>query len=271
MSSFFGSNTALFFRRIAYGFLRVADRFFPRRRNTLIIFSYHSIAKDDWRFSIDPEVFRMQIEDLLSEYQPLSLSEACEFLRGERVLDAPSFVLTFDDGYRDILCVKEFLAEKNIRPAIFVLSDLERANIIQLGTQREFLSVKDILELHRTGWEVGCHSATHGDMRAMIDDRICEETRGAKEKLEAELGISVPYFAYPRGRYTDTVKRIVREAGYELALSMDDGFLSSKTDRFAVPRIGVDRTHSFPEFRSIHTDIAILFRRFAKKFIGKFL
>lgn len=271
MTSFFTSTVALSVRRVLYGFFRGIDIFLPRRRNKLVIFSYHSVAKDNWRFSVDPEMFRMQIEHLLSEYQPLSLSESKEFLCGERVLDAPSFVLTFDDGYRDILGVKDFLAERGIRPAFFVLSDSERIDFKELGTRREFLSDEDIRSLVRDGWEVGCHSATHGDFWGMHSEEIRKETIGAKKTLEERLGVPVRFFAYPRGRYTNAVKQMVRDAGYELALSMDDGFLSPKTDRFAVPRIGVDRTHSFPECRSIHTDVAILFRKIVKRYIGKFL
>ncbi len=267
----FGSSMSLRVRRIVYTFLRISDVFFPRRRDKLVIFSYHSIAKDAWRFSIDPELFRVQIEALLSTYRPISLSEAVEFLYGKRVIEQPSFVLTFDDGYRDILDVKEFLAEKKIRPTCFILSDSPRADLAELGTRREFLNVADIRELMSSGWEVGCHSATHGDFWAMTPERIFEETANAKKKLEAELGVPVRYFAYPRGRYTDAAKRIIRDAGYDLALSMDDGFLSTKTDLLAVPRIGVDRTHTLKEFGAIHTDAAILFRRLVKKIIGKFL
>lgn len=258
-------------RRIAYALLRFLDVFFPRRRDKLVIFSYHSIAKDAWRFSIDPEVFRVQIEALLSTYRPISLSEAVEFLRGKRVIDQPSFVLTFDDGYRDILDVKEFLAEKKIRPTCFILSDFARADLAELGTRREFLNVDDIRELMSLGWEVGCHSATHGDFWAMTPERIFEETAVAKKKLEVELGVPVRYFAYPRGRYTDAAKRIIRDAGYDVALSMDDGFLSIKTDLLAVPRIGVDRTHTLKELGAIHTDAAIMFRKMVKKIIGRFL
>lgn len=258
-------------RRIVYMFLRFLDVFFPRRRNKLVIFSYHSIAKDTWRFSIDPEIFRMQIENLLSVYQPISLSAAEEFLRGERAIDRPSFVLTFDDGYRDILGVKDFLAEKKIRPACFILSDSLHADLSELGTRREFLNVADIRELVSVGWEVGCHSATHGDFWAMTPEKIFEETVTAKKKLETELGISVRYFAYPRGRYTEEAKRSVRDAEYELALSMDDGFLSTATNPLVVPRVGVDRTHTMKEFHAIHTDAAIVFRKMVKKIIGKFL
>jgi peptidoglycan/xylan/chitin deacetylase (PgdA/CDA1 family) len=269
--SFLGSSVSFRIRRIAYVILRFLDVFFPRRRDKLVIFSYHSTTKDGWRFSIDPEMFRMQIESLLSVYQPISLVAAGEFLRGERVIDHPSFVLTFDDGYRDILDVREFLAEKKIRPTCFILSDSSRADLSELGTRREFLNIADIQELASSGWEVGCHSATHGDFWTMTPEKIFEETVGAKKKLEAELGVPVRYFAYPRGRYTEEAKRIVRNAGYELALSMDDGFLSIKTDLLAVPRVGVDRTHMLKEFGAIHTDAAILFRKMVKKIIGKFL
>ncbi len=260
-----------FFRPAFYGLFLIVDYCFPRRKGKLVVFSYHSISQDGWRFSIDPERFRSQMEELLVEYQPISLSEAALFLKGKKLIDRPSFVITFDDGYRDILGVKEFLASKGIRPAFFVLSDPDHADSDEIGTRREFLSRDEVRSLVDCGWELGCHSATHGDFWSMSPDRILSETRGAKESLERELGVSVRFFAYPRGRYTDEAKRCIEESGYELALSMDDGFLCSKTDLFAVPRIGVDRTHSPGEFRSIHADASIWFRKFAKRFIGKLL
>lgn len=268
---FFGSSISFRVRRIAYALLRISDVFFPCRRNKLVIFSYHSITKDTWRFSIDPEVFRMQMEHLLTKYAPISLLEALKFLRGERTLDRPSFVVTFDDGYRDVLDMRTFLLDKGICPTIFVLADSEHADTEELGTNREFLTAAEIRVLSESGWEVGCHSATHGDFWVMTPERIREEVVGAKEKLEHNLGLPVRYFAYPRGRYTEEAKHVIRDAGYDLALSMDDGFLSIKTDLLSVPRIGVDRTHTLKEFGVIHTDAAIMFRRMAKKIIGRFL
>lgn len=258
-------------RRSVYACLRGVDFFLPRRASKVVIFSYHSIARDEWRFSIDPNVFRRHMELLLEQYRPITLSEVGEFVRGARTIDHPSFVVTFDDGYRDVLAMKDFLFEKGIRPALFVLSDTNRADGGELGTSREFLSTSEIRMLHESGWEIGCHSATHGDFWAMSPSQIRQETVDAKALLEKRLGFPIRYFAYPRGRYTPTARQLIREAGYELALSMDDGFLSVKTDPFIVPRVGVDRTHSPGEFRAIHTDAAILFRKIAKKFIGRFL
>lgn len=271
MTSFFESIPGRLLRRSAYGVLHGADHAFPRRRDKLVIFSYHSIASDEWRFSVDPDVFRLQIDDLLSRYRPLSLSETVAVLRGELTIDTPSFALTFDDGYRDVLFQEPFLSERGIRPAFFVLSDSERSDRRELGTHREHLSFDDMRILISLGWEIGCHSATHGDFWTMDAERLRAETQGAKMTLERALDVPVRFFAYPRGRYTDEAKRAVREAGYEAALSMDDGLLSSKTDLFAIPRIGVDRTHTLAEFRTIHGDASIVFRKQAKRFLGKFL
>ncbi|QQR77296.1 MAG: polysaccharide deacetylase family protein [Candidatus Moraniibacteriota bacterium] len=265
------NNVLCLVRRLVYACLRCVDFFLPRRAHKVVIFSYHSIARDNWRFSIDLDVFRKQIESLLTQYRPLTLSEAWKFLRGLRSIEQPSFVITFDDGYRDILEVKDFLLEKGISPTLFVLSDAEHVDGGELGTSREFLSTSEIQELYVSGWEIGCHSATHGDFWEMSEAQIQQETAGAKRVLEERFGFPVRYFAYPRGRYTKVARRLIGEAGYDLALSMDDGFLSPETDPFVVPRVGVDRTHSHYEFFAIHTDAAILFRKIAKKIIGRFL
>ncbi len=255
-------------RRCVYLFLAGIDRFFGRRVPMIVIFAYHSIASDKWRFSIDHDVFEKQIEHLLSVRQPVTLSEVRKHITGECPILSPSFVICFDDGYEDILSVREFLHEKGVVPSVFVLSDSEHASIGELGTRREFLSSGEICELYSMGWEIGCHSSTHGDFWAMSPEKIREETVGAKQKLESELGFSIRFFAYPKGRYTDVVKAAVRDAGYDLALSMDDGFLSTETDLFAVPRIGVDRTHSMREFTMLFTSSAVQFRKMVKRFIN---
>lgn len=238
-----------------------------RHAEPIVIFAYHSIATDSWRFSVNREEFVRQIEFLLSTRKPVTLSAVRDHIAGTRMITEPSFVLCFDDGYRDILSVREFLAERGICPALFVLADTERADFKELGTDRKFLQPDDICALHADGWEIGCHSATHGDFWDMDCDRICRETKEAKETLERALGIPIRYFAYPRGRYTDEAKRAIREAEYELALSMDDGYIVAGSDMFAVPRVGVDRTHSCGEFPTIFTPAAITFRKFVKRLL----
>lgn len=275
MTTLISSSIFPFIRRQVYGVLQFIDQvrlpFAVGKSPSIVIFAYHSISSDDWRFGVSQEEFMRQIEFLLKIRKPVSLSDVHDHIVGTRMISDPSFAICFDDGYRDILSVREFLAERGIRPALFVLSDTESADITELGIRREFLRPEDIRTLYKDGWDIGCHSATHGDFWNMDAERIQHETIDAKKKLESDNDISIQYFAYPRGRYTEEVIQYIRKAGYELALSMDDGYIDTSTNPYAVPRVGVDRTHTFEEFPGIFSPSVIRLRRVVKWIIGRFL
>ncbi len=255
------------FRRFLYRVLAVFD-VFPQDRNPVTILCYHSISEDGpdaWKFGISRKMFQEQILSLqASGASFLSLTELEALLESNRLPQERSFVITFDDGYKDILLVREFLKEQGIRPALFVLSDPKNADRYEAAAQLEFLEPEEIIALKEDGWDIGCHSATHADFSTL--DAIGEEReiKVAKRDLERDLGIPIRFFAYPKGWYSSRTKQAVETAGYRLALSMDDGFLSRSTDRFAVPRVGVDRTHTLSEFPHLFLVPAILFRRFIK-------
>ncbi len=46
-----------------------------------------------------------------------------------------------------------------------------------------------------------------------------------------------------------------------MALSMDAGFINQKTDLFKVPRVGVDRSHTFMEFKYIFSPSVIRIKK----------
>ncbi len=230
----------------------------------IFILCYHSVAKDQWKYSVDFEILKKQVEYLSKRYQPITLEDIELHIQGQKNLLMPSFALCFDDGYKNIYQTKDFFKKLRIQPALFVLSDREKANTEELETNRDFLTKKEVLELKKSGWIIGSHSATHPDFYSLTDEQIETEVIKSKEDLEKELGIKVKYFAYPKGRYTDKVLRAVEKAGYSLGLSMNDGFIDRQINRFLIPRIGVDGTHSFSEFKSIFMPSSIKFRRLIK-------
>lgn len=259
-------SVAILIRRCVYTFLGSLDAFFRRTPHRIVIFCFHSIAEDNWRFSIDREVFLREIAYLLRTRKPITLSDVEGYILGKKQIAEPSFVVCFDDGYRDILEVREFLKEQGIKPALFVLSHPGEANTVELGTDRPLLSREEILRLREDGWAIGSHSATHSDFSILDEAGIQKETGESKKALENSLGFAIEYFAYPRGRYTDAVLTEVKNAGYRMALSMDDGRINTKTSLLAAPRVGVDRTHSLREFRYISSPSVICFRQLIKKF-----
>ncbi len=235
-------------RRIVYTGLSFVDRTVFKAHNPVFILSYHSVATDDWRYSVNASVVKKQISYLKKNFDIITLQTLVDSLSGKKEITRPSVVLTFDDGYKDILTLKPFFDLNHITPALFVLSDTPHANVSEMKTKRPFLSVSEIKSLKKAGWEIGCHSATHANLATLTESDLEKEIVTAKKTLEGKLGFTIPYFAYPRGKYTTNVVRLVKKAKYQLGLTMDDGIITTQSDLLTLPRIGVDRSHSFSEF-----------------------
>ncbi len=260
----FSVSTAV--RRIVYYFLFIIDKLVLNRKSPVVIFCYHSISSD-WYHGVSFENFKKQIDYLASEYDPICIDGLRQIITGIKKMEKPAFLITFDDGYKDILAVKAYLAGKNIKPALFMLSDRENINREQLETDKELLSVSEILELKKAGWEIGCHGATHSDFEKLGNEELKKEIIGAKIQLEKELRFGIEYFTYPKGKYSKEILDMVRRQNYKMAFSMDDSLISSKTNIFAVPRIGINQSHSFLEFKALFLPSAIFFRGLVKKIL----
>lgn len=248
--------------------LGILGRLWYRLKPYPVILCYHSVNDDSWFHGVSYQVLQLQLTWLRSFAHPVTLEDIEKHIRGEIVINTPAFAVTFDDGYKSIMQTKPFLDSLNIIPAFFVLSRSLDANHTELDSNYEFLSVADMKELVRAGWIIGSHSATHGDFWAMDEDQVAAEVYQSKVDLEKEVEVPVKYFAYPRGRYNKNVLSEVRRAGYSMALSMDDGMIGVGQDLYTVPRTGINRTHSFSEFKSSFPPTAIYFRKLIKRFLG---
>lgn len=251
-------------RRAIYKILYIFDQLISHSSPDVIILCYHAIGKDDWRFSLDRAMFMRQMNYLLEERRPIGASDLQAYLNGEKEIFKPSFLLCFDDGYRDILQVRDFLQKKEIQPLLFVLSVPQEADRSELGTSRDFLCHEEISSLQKSGWSIGSHGATHRDFFTLDDAGRRREIVQSRMTLQSELGFPIDYFAYPRGRYDEKIAKEAATAGYTMAFTMDDAIINSRINRYAIPRIGVDRTHSFSEFRTIYSRSAIQWRRWVK-------
>lgn len=256
-------------RKFIYLLLYLLDQILGSK-NKLIILSYHGISQDKNFFSVTLKDFKSQVRCILKSRQPISLSELNEFIKGKKKIDYPAFILTFDDGYKDVLKARKLLTRFGVKPVIFVLSDAQKVNKHELGRESEFLSPGEIKRLIGLGWEVGCHGATHSNLLSLNPQELLNEVIYSRKKLEDSLSYKVKFFAYPWGKYTNSVVRLVKKAGYDLAFSMDDGFITTSTNRYKIPRIGVNGTHSLLEFHALSSPTVVRFRKLVKQTIGSF-
>lgn len=258
-------KTIVFLRRFIYCLLGFIDNKILKGRPSIFILCYHSISEDMWRHSVNLKVFDKQLNYLVNKYYPITLEDVALYMEGKKEINKPSFVITIDDGYKDVLETKGLFKTLNIEPAIFVLSNTQNADRKELDTNREFLSKKELWGLQKDGWIIGSHGATHADFQSLNNKEIEEEVINSKKNLEKELGIKIKYFSYPKGKYTKEVLKAVKKAGYDLALTMDDSQINIKTDPYRIPRIGVDGTHSLAEFKTLYSPSVISFRKLIKQ------
>jgi peptidoglycan/xylan/chitin deacetylase (PgdA/CDA1 family) len=243
---------------------------FARRKPSLVVYCYHSISDDDWKYSVSKEAFKAQIEFLLSQATPFDPKNIGAYLEGTYTLQSDAFLITFDDGYQDILAVKDFLAEQKITPIVFVLSHAERADREELETNRPFLSSAEIRRLHTEGWVIGSHSATHPDFTDLDSSRMEDEIVGSRHSLGQMIGSTVNLFAYPKGAYSTALCGAVRDAGYAVAFSVDDGYVEPQGNSYTIPRVGVDGTHHMRQFKSLALPGSMWLRGSVRKIVSLF-
>ncbi len=262
------ARTVRFLRNCIYEVSRFSELLLPDHSPRITAYCYHSISNDGRGLSVTLEEFKHQIEFLLTHQVPLRVSELEQYLSGTKRLTRDAFVLTFDDGYRSILSVKEYLSQRNIYPAAFVLSDSVHANYAELDMpEGELLTLSEIKELIEVGWDIGSHSKTHVSFSELTCAEATSEVHESKADLERELHIPIDYFAYPKGAYTPEILRVTKHSAYKFAFSMDDGYINAKAEHYALPRVGVDATHTMRQFPYLAAPFSMLARKFIKRFV----
>lgn len=255
-------------RRFIYTLLGIVNSLLHLRRPAVVVYCYHSIANDKWRFTVSLENIKKQIDSALQCAQSLSGEELYQYLNGKLIIDSPRFLVTFDDGYRDIITTVDYFREKNVKPIVFVLSRPENANRTEMETNKELLSYENVRHLAHCGWDIGCHSATHADFsRLSADDIRCEIT-DAKRDIEKNIGLPVKYFAYPKGQYTREIVDEVRNSGFQLGFTVEHNLLDYSSNKYLLPRVGVDYTHSLREFSVMSSVLGISLKQKIVKLFG---
>lgn len=258
-------------RKILYLALYKFDVLLKKPIPLIVVLCYHNLGNDRWRFSIKKSEFKKQIEAILKVRHPITLGDLNLYLTGKKDIKKPSFVLTFDDGCNGIMDSVDWINKVAIKPTLFLLTNPSKANHQELGMELPFLQDRDIKILLKNGWELGSHSATHSDFYK-IGGSEKEEICSSKTDLERIHKVKINYFSYPRGRYNKIILDTVKTAGYKLAVTMDDGFINKKTHPYFIPRIGVDKTHSFEEFIATTSPSVIRMRAMIKStFLAKYL
>jgi peptidoglycan/xylan/chitin deacetylase (PgdA/CDA1 family) len=152
-----------------------------------------------------------------------------------------TFVLTFDDAYRDLeTTVAPILERRGLTATVFVVTDcaggVNAWDLKHGDPARPLLSWDAMRRLDGGVYRFEAHSCSHPMLPRIPADRARLEIFESKRRLEDELGREVATFSYPHGEYSPREEALVAEAGYRCAVTDDKG-----RNRAGVPPLRVRR------------------------------
>jgi peptidoglycan/xylan/chitin deacetylase (PgdA/CDA1 family) len=142
------------------------------------------------------------------------------------------------------------------------LGELQRATGVALSAaderklaERTVMTWEQVVALRRAGMDVQSHTSTHRVLQTLTSAELERELRGSRSVLEDVLGEPIRAISYPVGkplRTAPSVRRAVRDAGYELGFSNGTGVnVAPLVDPLDVRRVSLDADLSDGFFRAM--------------------
>jgi peptidoglycan/xylan/chitin deacetylase (PgdA/CDA1 family) len=143
-------------------------------------------------------------------------------------------LLTFDDGYRDVLRYAAPVLRRLHMPAtVYVIT--ERVS----GRDPTWLSWADLRSMETMGIDVGSHTVAHRDLTRLPPAAGMWQLVRSRRALERHLHHPVQWFAYPFGGVDPAVVAMTRKAGYVLAVTTKQGSLQDRQHPLQMHRLEV--------------------------------
>jgi peptidoglycan/xylan/chitin deacetylase (PgdA/CDA1 family) len=124
-----------------------------------------------------------------------------------------------------------------------ILSELSRRwNMNPNHPNRVFLSWEEVKEMGQSGIiTFGSHTASHRILTTLTDDEIQDELMRSRERLIAEKVVDKSFipFSYPNGNYNEKISGMVKEIGYNLAVTTENGWNHLGSNPFTLRRIAI--------------------------------
>lgn len=163
------------------------------------------------------------------------------FLQGDAAM-ANGFVVTFDDGYRNVWQnALPILAKHEVKAVQFLVAG-------KLGQQNDWdiaggevaeplMDEAQVRDWLAAGHSIGSHGLNHRILKKLTPNEAREEIAGSRKRLEDTFAAPVRHFCYPSGRYNPEVLDMVRQAGYQTASTVEFGVNATGQSRFELRRI----------------------------------
>jgi len=194
--------------------------------------------------TVRPEDFASQMQYLHDHgYQTVSLYDLTYALALGWPLPEKAVVLTFDDGYRDLVqYAAPVMKQYNYTGTVFVITEfMDRKS-------DAYLTWPQAEELYRAGWKIEPHTKTHEQLAGRDRDFQLYQMLGSVQTVQAHIGVQPRFFNYPSGKYDDLSIQLAREMNLWGAVTVEFGRVHSLASAYTLGRVRIDGQSSLTQF-----------------------
>lgn len=226
------------FQKIFLGFWVVIIVFFIficviADKYTVPVMMYHNVGKVDVfrEDTVSPENFERQLKFLRTRgYHILTLAELVDGIKAGKKFKHNTVAVTFDDGMKNnFTAAYPILSQYKIPTTFFICPG-------KIG-KPDYLSWDDVLAMKKGGMSIASHSVHHAYLPKLSIKEQIYEIQESKKILEAKLGESVDFFAYPIGGFNEQIKETLRKSGYAAGFTTNRGNDRLDRDVYEINRI----------------------------------
>ena len=197
------------------------------------ILMYHSIGAETGESRKD--IYRME-ESLFHSHMKyiknLSTKEVLPLTDWAKNSDA--LIITFDDGFADVLTAAAILSSLNFPFTVFVSPSLVQSD------DSRYLNTEGLVELSKVAnCTIGSHGYSHVPLVELDNLKLKQELKDSKDWLENLLAIPIYAMSYPHGSVDRRVRDAVKAAGYKIAACSRPGGNSKDADSLNLHRTDI--------------------------------
>ncbi len=220
---------------------------------------YHSINNDKSNLSLEINNFEKQINFLKNCGFETTNFDNISSTKKKQI------IITFDDGYKDILqFALPILKKYNFNATCFLVSNLLgkknswdtlKDNLIS----KDLMNIDDINEWIKNGMSIGSHSHNHKDLTKLKIKDLESDIDYSKKTLEDKFGKEINNFCYPFGKVNKSVYEIVKKKFKRAVTINRSRYVIKKHDLLLIPRIDMGKDISlfkiFLKMETFYEDI----------------
>lgn len=236
----------------------------------IIVLLYHRVTDklEPNPLLVSTKAFRQQMQYLYNhKYKVIGISELGSELnrsasspvlnpKVQKRLSSKTVLITFDDGYRgNYLNAYPILKEFAFPATIFLTTGMietDKANPkykITPFVDVDMLSWENIREMAENGIEFGAHTVNHSHLTQISIEEAKREIEESKKAVCEFTGLPISAFSYPYGEYNKDIKKLVKEAGFGYAFTVNPGMNRENGDLLELRRIVINGNDSLFDFK----------------------